>query len=594
MGIRVVCDDCGGEFKAKDEHAGRKVSCPECGESIRIPDPDSPRRSSSGRSSGRRSSGSRSGGGLPGWAWAAIGAGGVAVVALVAIMIFGGRGDAPQQVANQAVAQPTVGSSADPNAAMNPSATPNAAAIPAGHGAMPNANPAAANPMAVASNTTALPGHAAVQPTAITNPMPMPMPVAVATTTPSNTGTATLTPMATSTASVGVPSGGTYREKPYASVADLIEAVEPSVVRITIKMPDGGEGAGSGYVVDTDGTVVTNRHVVEGAASCTARFPNDKTEYLVLGTYFLDEKRDIAVVKINAPKEKLKPLSLAKEFPRKGEQVVAFGAPLGLDFTTTQGIISAVRDAEELMTLGIVDHEGTWLQHSVPISPGNSGGPLVTMNGEMVGMNTMTLVIGQNLNFAISSKDVLDGISKKSPSLSPIKPSAIPERRSRSKQPSPPKDIVGTDQAKEFLGQIKTMDIIMARAGFDPTRRITATVRGDFEKALENCKIRTQRGGQSFMMVAMEIEDGAGTKAVQQLSITSVCFFRGEDGQIYKIWDEREKLGTVSDQLFFQGGIPKTMRSNISKYFGKFSGAVNRSKLEAERAKKSAATGSSK
>lgn len=134
----------------------------------------------------------------------------------------------------------------------------------------------------------------------------------------------------------------------------------------------------------------------------------------MIGTYYLDEKRDIAVVKIDAPKEKLRSLSLAKEFPRKGEQVVAFGAPLRLDFTTTQGIVNSVRDAEDLITLDIVDHEGAWLQHSVPISPDSSAGLLVSMNGERVGMNWMTLVIGQNLNFVISSKDVLDGITKKS------------------------------------------------------------------------------------------------------------------------------------------------------------------------------------
>ncbi len=384
---------------------------------------------------------------------------------------------------------------------------------------------------------------------------------------------------------------GTARDKPYASIADLVEAVEPSVVRISIATAE-GEGAGSGYVVDTEGTVVTNYHVVEGATRCTVRFRDDKkAEYPVSGVYYLDDKRDIAIIKIDAPKDKLRPLSIAKDIPRKGEELVAFGAPLGLDFTATQGIVSAIRESEELLALGIPDHQGTWLQHSVPISPGNSGGPLVNMKGEVVGMNTMTLTAGQNLNFAISAKDVTDGISKKPSNPNPFRQGAVPQRKGRRGQPTPPKDLVGTDEAKEYLAKLSTMEIIMLRVGFDPSGRITATVREDFEKSLSNAKIRVQRGGQAFMLVGMELDEAGGTRANQSLTISSVCMFRDENGQIYKIYEEREKVGTISDQLFFQGGMPKTMRTSIGKYFQKFSLAVNRAKNEAKKAAGSTTSG---
>lgn len=603
MAILVVCDDCGDEFRAKDEHAGRKVSCPSCGTAIRIPDPDSSPRRGGSRTPARRSrsSGSPSSG-MPTWAWGVIGGGGVVIVGLVLALVFrGGSDDTPPPNA-VAVAQPTATATAtDPNAA--------ATAAPAGHAAAPttpqtgapatapNSATAALTPTGTApanatptvqptaSVTPAAVGHAA-QSVASTTPTttPVTQPSAVAATTPMGTPAAPTQPgtaPANGTATVGTPA----RDKPYASVADLIEAVEPSVVRISMSSPE-GEGAGSGYVIDTEGTMVTNYHVIEGATRCTGRFRDDKkAEYPITGIYFIDEKRDIAIVKIEAPKDKLHPLSLAKDLPRKGEELVAFGAPLGLDFTTTQGSVSAIRDAQELLALGIPDYQGTWLQHSVPISPGNSGGPLVNMKGEVVGMNTMTITIGQNLNFAISSKDVADGLTKKQSSVRPLgAPGSVPERKARRGKPTPPKDIVGTDEAKQFLAKLTTMDIIMLRVGFDPSGRITATVREDFEKSLSNAKIRVQDGAGAFMLVGMELDDAGGTRANQSLTIFSTCLFRDEKGQVYKIYEEREKVGNISDQLFFQGGIPKTMRSNISKYFQKFSLAVNRAKNEAKKA----------
>ncbi len=613
MAILVVCDDCGDEFRAKDEHAGRKVSCPSCGTAIRIPDPDSSPRRGGSRAPARRSrSSGSSSSAMPTWALGVMGGGGVVIVGLLVALLFrGGSDDTPAPNA-VAVAQPTA-TATDPNAA--------ASAAPAGHDAAsttpqtgtpataPNTAAAALTPTGTApanavpavqptaSVTPAAAGHAA-QPVASATPTTTPaaaghaaQPNAVAATTPMTTPAAPTQP-GTTPANGTAPVATAARDKPFPSVADLIEAIEPSVVRISMSSPE-GEGAGSGYVIDTEGTMVTNYHVVEGATRCTGRFRDDKkAEYPITGIYYIDEKRDIAIVKIEAPKDKLHPLSLAKDLPRKGEELVAFGAPLGLDFTTTQGNVSAIRDAQELLALGIPDYQGTWLQHSVPISPGNSGGPLVNMKGEVVGMNTMTITIGQNLNFAISAKDVADGLTKKQSTARPLgAPGSVPERKARRGKPTPPKDVVGTDEAKQFLAKLTTMDIIMLRVGFDPSGRITATVREDFEKSLSNAKIRVQDGAGAFMLVGMELDDAGGTRANQSLTIFSTCLYRDENGQVYKIYEEREKVGNISDQLFFQGGMPKTMRANISKYFQKFSLAVNRAKNEAKKAGSSTTSG---
>jgi hypothetical protein len=112
----------------------------------------------------------------------------------------------------------------------------------------------------------------------------------------------------------------------------------------------------------------------------------------------------VAVLKLKTSK-KATPLKLCQALPRKGESVIAIGAPGGLSFTATEGIISAIRDGAELNAFG-TDAVGKWLQTSTPISPGSSGGPLLNLQGEVVGANSGSLASAQNLNFAISAEDI--------------------------------------------------------------------------------------------------------------------------------------------------------------------------------------------
>ena len=122
------------------------------------------------------------------------------------------------------------------------------------------------------------------------------------------------------------------------SLPDLTEKVTPSIVRIDVIKGD-SKGVGSGYVVAEDGTLATNYHVIAGTTAATAVFKNgDKFD--VLGTLLLDPKRDIAILKINKPG--LTPLPLADKLPRQGDAVAAYGAPVGLSFSVTEGIVSAI------------------------------------------------------------------------------------------------------------------------------------------------------------------------------------------------------------------------------------------------------------
>lgn len=189
-----------------------------------------------------------------------------------------------------------------------------------------------------------------------------------------------------------------------ASLADVIERAEQSVVRIEVSLADGG-GLGSGFVVDDQGTLITNCHVLAGAQRATAHFPDGRT-CRVIGTLHIDESKDIVVARIS---DRAAPaLPVAGSFPRKGERVTALGAPHGLSFTATSGIISALRAGTEMGS----EQRGTWIQVDAALSPGNSGGPLINGAGEVVGMSTLASQgSAQNLNFGISSVDIREAIS---------------------------------------------------------------------------------------------------------------------------------------------------------------------------------------
>ncbi|HBJ35799.1 MAG TPA: hypothetical protein DDZ51_13845 [Planctomycetaceae bacterium] len=192
------------------------------------------------------------------------------------------------------------------------------------------------------------------------------------------------------------------------SFADVIATCERSVVRITTKGND-GDGIGSGFVVDDRGTVVTNCHVLVGANEAQAHFANGETAD-VLGTLVIDEARDIAVVKIASVDHPA--IEISQALPRKGEEIVALGAPLGLAFTATRGIVSAIRSEEEFSKEFGADRAGTWIQVDAALSPGNSGGPLINDQGKVVAMATLASTgVAQNLNFGISAADIKELIT---------------------------------------------------------------------------------------------------------------------------------------------------------------------------------------
>lgn len=179
-------------------------------------------------------------------------------------------------------------------------------------------------------------------------------------------------------------------EKVKLDTADLAEYVQERAVTVNVKLLNGGESAGSGFFIDDEGTLVTNWHVIEIAKEISVMV-SDGGKYDVARVVDFSELYDLAILKIDVSNSPY--LELCEDTVRSGEKVYAVGSALGtLTGSFTSGIISSTE-----RKIGNVEY----LQMDAAISSGNSGGPLVNEYGEVVGVNTLSYVNGENLNMAI-------------------------------------------------------------------------------------------------------------------------------------------------------------------------------------------------
>ncbi|UTF53578.1 S1C family serine protease [Natronosalvus rutilus] len=195
----------------------------------------------------------------------------------------------------------------------------------------------------------------------------------------------------------------------------LYEETTPGIVQVQVRPANatdgeapgggGGGGLGSGFVyaesnATADGNetiyVVTNQHVVTDQTNVTVEFEyGESRDGEVVGT---DVYSDLAVVAVSSPPKSAEVLPVASELPPPGERVAAFGSPFGLEGTITEGIVSAVNRSMPLRQGFTIPNA---IQTDAPINPGNSGGPLITCDGEVVGVNRAGG--GENIGFAIGA-----------------------------------------------------------------------------------------------------------------------------------------------------------------------------------------------
>lgn len=182
--------------------------------------------------------------------------------------------------------------------------------------------------------------------------------------------------------------GGTQASHVGMSAREIVDASSPAIVRVET----GGDRVGTGFILDRAGLIATNLHVIEGESTIKVRLFDGGREYPVVSIAGIDRDHDLALMWIR-PSGKLPTVRLGDSSGASaGDKVYAIGNPLGMDYSITDGLISQVRRISEQLTI---------LQISAPISQGSSGGPLFNQFGEVIGVTTMIVAQGQNINLAV-------------------------------------------------------------------------------------------------------------------------------------------------------------------------------------------------
>ena len=183
--------------------------------------------------------------------------------------------------------------------------------------------------------------------------------------------------------------------------AEIYRDVSPSVVSITVEISWSDTAGGAGFVIDGDGHILTNAHVVEEARALTVIFHDGyETSAHIIG---MDTRVDLAVIKVDVARRRRKPVAFGdSDALVVGEAVVAIGSPHGLDATLTRGIISGLNRRLEFDDGTVMEDA---IQTDAALAPGNSGGPLLNQAGEVIGVNTAGYR-GTALGFSIPSNTV--------------------------------------------------------------------------------------------------------------------------------------------------------------------------------------------
>lgn len=182
-------------------------------------------------------------------------------------------------------------------------------------------------------------------------------------------------------------------------LTELVKIVQPSVATVVAYDVDQNvANIGTGFFVNRNGYLITNYHVLVGKFNAEIKTADGST-YPIKSVVAENQTTDLIKVRVDIPPEKVHSIKVSDEMPPVAQRVMVVGSPMGLEHSVSDGIVSSVRE---------IPGVGIFFQMSAPISPGSSGSPVVNMEGKVVGVATFQFIQGQNLNFAISGKSVLD------------------------------------------------------------------------------------------------------------------------------------------------------------------------------------------
>ncbi len=198
-------------------------------------------------------------------------------------------------------------------------------------------------------------------------------------------------------------------------IEKLTEKSLPSLVTITHSSREGKvRGTGTGFIISADGLIATNLHVIGDSRPIQVEL-HDGSTYGAVAVHAWDRRADIAILKIEA-KQKLQALEIGdSDKIKQGQAIVAFGNPRGLQFSVVNGVISAIRKLEDDFTIEGGTPDFPMIQVAIPIEMGNSGGPIVDLDGKVLGIVTIKSLVTPNLGFATPVNILKSMIDKPNP-----------------------------------------------------------------------------------------------------------------------------------------------------------------------------------